>query len=60
LIAGPWILGEIADCASSNNLTTGWHAFASEYFAERGFSGAISPNKSDSITVVNADGDIFY
>jgi hypothetical protein len=59
LIAGSWILGEIADSSGAGYLATGWKGFTSKAFRKGGFTGAISPNKADSVTAIDSDSDIF-
>jgi hypothetical protein len=58
LIAGSWILGEIANIAGASYLAAGGHGFASQDLAEGGFSSTVAPDETDSITVVDTDGYI--
>jgi hypothetical protein len=59
LIAGSWILGEIADSSGSGYLAASRQGFTSKAFCEGRFTGAISPNEPDSITAIDTDSHIF-
>jgi hypothetical protein len=59
LVTSSWILGEISDSSGSGYLTTSRQGFTSKAFCKGGFTGAISPNKADSVTAIDSDSDIF-
>jgi hypothetical protein len=60
LIASSGILGEITDAAAASDLSASGQSFASQYFAEGRFAGAISPDESNSITIVDTHGNAIY